>query len=479
MYAPPCHQPLHHHGCRTRLGPVPTALFAGALTCFLAGTTVLGASAAPSAATMQRIVAAALTDTYAYERLGELCDVVGPRLAGSPAMARAIAWAAATMERDGFDAVWTEPVVLSYWERGEERAEVTGPTAWTLTLSGLGNSVGTPPDGIEAKVLAVRDWDELEMRATEAAGCIVLFDPPWEGYGKTVQYRTRGASTAASHGAVACLIRSVTDCSLGAPHTGMMSYADSLPRIPAAAITVEDAGRLHRLCQRGLTPRVHLVMTEHRHDGVTSHNVIGEIRGREKPDEIVLLGGHLDSWDVGTGAHDDGAGCIITLAAARLLAHLDLRPRRTLRVVLFESEEFGGFGGEAYAKAHADELARHVAALESDSGAFPPRGFSVRADSLVIAYLQELAAPLAEIGADQVETGWAGVDIGPSVEQGIPGIGHRTRSDDYFHYHHSPADTFDKIDPEALAQNVAAVAALIWAVAEDPVSLRDRAPACP
>jgi len=475
----PRHQPRQAHRFERRGAAVPALLCAAALAGLLVAAPVSGAPATPLAAGMQRIVEAALGDTYAYERLGELCDVVGPRLAGSPAMARAVAWAAATMERDGFDAVWTEPVALSCWMRGEERAEVTGPAAWSLPLIGLGNSVSTPPEGLEAEVLAVRDWDELEARGDEAAGRIVLFDPPWEGYGKTVQYRTRGASAAAGHGAVACLIRSVTDYSLGTLHTGMMSYDDSLPRIPAAAITVEDAGRLHRLCQRGLTPRVHLVMREHRQDDVTSHNVIGEIRGRENPDEIVLLGGHLDSWDVGTGAHDDGAGCIITMAAAQLLAHLDLRPRRTLRVVLYESEEFGGFGGRAYAEAHAGELVRHVAALESDSGAFPPNGFSVRADSLVTAYLRELAAPLAEIGAGEVESGWAGVDIGPSVEQGVPGLGLRTRNDGYFHYHHSPADTFDKIDPEALARDVAAVAALIWAVAEDPVSLRDRAPVHP
>jgi carboxypeptidase Q len=339
-------------------------------------------------------------------------------------------------------------------------------------MSGLGLSDGTGPDGIEAEILAVRDFEELEQRAAEAAGKIVLFNPPWEGYGKTVQYRTRGASQAARHGALACLVRSVTHTSLATPHTGMMHYEDDAPRIPAAAITIEDAGRLHRLSQRGFQPRVHLYMEAENHGETTDANVMGEIRGRERPDEIVLVGGHLDSWDVGTCAHDDGAGCVIALAAARLLKAMDLVPRRTVRVVLYTCEEMGGYGGRAYRDAHLAELDRYVAALESDSGAFPPAGFTVRADSLVIERIAAYCAPLTEVGADGVREGWSGVDIRPLTEEGVPGIGHRVHGEDYFLYHHSPADTFDKIVPEDLANNVAAVAALLYAVAEDPVSVR-------
>jgi carboxypeptidase Q len=339
-------------------------------------------------------------------------------------------------------------------------------------MSGLGLSDGTGPDGIEAEILAVRDFEELEQRADRAAGKIVLFYPPWEGYGKTVQYRSRGASAAARHGAVACLIRSVTDTSLATPHTGMMHYDDDVTRIPAAAVTVEDAGRLYRLYQRGLAPRVHLYMEAQNRGETTDANVIGEVRGREFPEQIVLVGGHLDSWDVGTCAHDDGAGCVIALAAVRLLKIMDLIPRRSLRVVLFAGEEMGGYGGRAYREAHRDEADHYAAALESDSGAFPPAGFTVRADSLVIERIAGYCAPLAMIGADEVREGWSGVDIRPLTEEGVPGIGHRVHNEPYFSYHHSPADTFDKIDPEQLAKNVAAVAALLYAIADDEVSLR-------
>jgi Zn-dependent M28 family amino/carboxypeptidase len=255
----------------------------------------------------------------------------------------------------------------------------------------------------------------------------------------------------------------------------MMVYADSVPKIPAAALTVEDAGRIHRLAAKGLKPRVRLHMAAQSFPDAEMANVIGEIHGREKPEEIVLLAAHLDSWDTGTGAHDDGAGCAIVLAAARLLKVLDLVPRRSLRVVLYGCEEFGRIAGNAYRDAHRDEIAQHVAALECDSGGFAPAGFSVRGDSAVVARVAELAAPLQELGADRVREGWSGVDIRPLVDEGVPGIGHRTQAENYFHYHHSPADTFDKIDPEALAQNVAAVAALVYAIAEEPVSLRSLA----
>ncbi len=428
----------------------------------------------PHEDTASRIIASAIGDDFAYELLEELCDSIGPRLCGSPAMERAAAWACAAMQEAGFEAVRVETFPVSYWERGEEWAEVTAPVPGTLTILGLGRSIGTPAAGIEAEILAVRDFAELENRSVEAAGKIVLFNPPWEGYGRTVRYRRDGAVRAAAHGAVACLIRSVTNFSLNTPHTGVMTYADTIPRIPAAALTVEDAGRLYRLAQRGQHPRVRLFMAARTHSDATSANVIGEIPGRERPDEIVLVSGHLDTWDTGTGAHDDGAGCVIALAAARQLYILDLKPRRTVRVVFYGCEEFGGVAGDAYRDAHRDEIDRHVAALEGDSGGFPPAGFSLRADSLVIARVAELAAPLRVLAADSVWAGWAGMDIQSLVELGVPGIGQHTRADDYFWYHHSPADTFDKIDSAALAKNVAALAVLLYALAEDPTPLRDR-----
>lgn len=422
---------------------------------------------------LDALVDAALVDGYAYEKLGELCDTVGHRLIASPGMKRAIAWSQASMLAAGFDSVWTEPALVPHWTRGEEWARCVEPVEFDLDMLSMGLSDGTDGQPLEAEVLAVRDWEEFEARAAEAEGKIVLFNPPWEGYGKTVQYRVHGASRAAKHGAVACLIRSVTGVSLGAPHTGMMRYADDAPRIPMAALTVEDAGRLHRMCERGLKPRVQLSMEAANHDSTISYNVIGDIRGREKPEEIVLISGHLDSWDVGTCAQDDGAGVVLALAAARQLLQQDLRPRRTVRVVHYTSEEMGGSGGQAYLDAHRHELDQHVMALESDSGSFAPRGFSVDADSLIIADLARLAAPLARIAPEhwRVWPGWSGVDIGYIVREGVTGVGHRVDGTHYFDVHHSRADTFEKIDPTDLARNVAAIAGLTFLVAETPAEL--------
>lgn len=432
---------------------------------------------APASARLETLVSAALADSYAYDKLAELCDEVGPRLVGSPGMERAIEWSQRSMREAGFDSVWLEPVTVPHWTRGREWARCTAPVEFELRISALGLSDGTGagnPDGIEAEILAVRDFDELEARAAEVPGKIVLYDQPWEGYGKSVQYRVHGASRAAAHGAVAALVRSVTGHSLGSPHTGMMHYDDQQPRIPIAAVTVEDAGRLLRLERKGLKPRVRLYLEAENHGETTSWNVIGDIRGREKPEEIVLVSGHLDSWDVGTCAHDDGAGVALALGAGRLIAQQEPRPRRTVRVVHWTCEEMGGHGGKAYLEAHRDELDRHVLALESDSGSFAPRGFSVQADSLVVRAVAELAAPLAELAPQNwlVTAGGSGVDVGPIVREGVPGVGHRVEHDRYFDYHHSDADTFDKIDRDELARNAAAIAGLIWSVADGGDDLR-------
>ena len=423
------------------------------------------------------VMAAALADSHAHRRLGDLCTLAGPRLDGSPGLERAVGWALRVMRGDGLDRVWADTVQVPLWIRGEERARVLAPREFDLPVLGFGPSVPTPPGGITAPVLAVASFDELDARADEAAGRIVLFEPPWQGYGSAYPYRSKGAIAAARCGAVACLVRSPTDHSLATLHTGVMRYApgDSIPRIPAAAVTVEDAALLHEFCRRGLAPRVHLEMGGKSLPMASSANVIGEITGRELPDEIVLVGAHLDSWDVGTGAHDDGAGCVIALETARLMVALGLRPRRTVRIVLFTDEEIEQRGGEAYAHRHGAGPARHVAALECDSGGFAPAGFGVKADSTVIdavlERVRELARPLAVVGADSVAAGWAGVDIAPLVDAGVPGLGHRVHGEDYFAYHHSAADTFDKVDARELAQSVAAVAGLIYALAEDPRDL--------
>jgi carboxypeptidase Q len=314
-------------------------------------------------------------------------------------------------------------------------------------------------------VLAVRSFEELAARAAEVPGKMVLFAPPWESYGPNVKYRSQGPSAAAKLGAVACLIR---PAGFGAntPHTGVMRYEDGVPQIPAASLTPEDAGRLWRLCERGKAPRVRLMMEARRLEDGPCANVFGDLRGGEKPEEIVLIAAHLDAWDVGGGAHDDGAGCVMMVAALKLLRDLGLQPRRTVRVGLFTSEEYGGQGGVAYLAAHRDEVERHVAALESDGGCFAPAGFSVKGSEEDLARLVALAAPLAPLGADSVVPGWAGVDIGPLVEAGVLGLGHRTHNEQYFRYHHSDADTFDKVSTADLAANVAAVAALVLAIAD-------------
>lgn len=436
------------------------------------------ATAAAPAAEAPPAVSPPDTATFAWRALADLCDLVGARPAGSPQMARAVEWAVGTLRAAGFDSVWTEPVTVPVWQRGREWARCTAPVAFDLRLLGLGLSDGTGPDGVEAEVLAVRSFEELERRGAEAAGRIVLFNMPWEGYGKTVQYRSRGAGAAARHGAVACLVRSVTPFSLATPHTGMMRYADDAPRIPAAAVTVEDAARLQRLADRGLRPRVRLYMEARNLGDGPCANVVADIRGARWPEQIVLLAAHLDSWDVGTCAHDDAAGCAMVMAAARELITGGARPARTVRVVLYTAEEIGVYGGRAYRDAHAHELDRHVVALESDSGAFAPRGFSVAGDSLAVERVRALAAPLAALGADAVSAGGSGADIGPLVERGVPGIGHRVEGDTYFHYHHSPADDLDKVDPALVVRNTRAIAGLVRALADDPQPL-PRRPSAP
>lgn len=417
-------------------------------------------------AAVARLAAAARDDAFASRILRALCDDVGPRVAGSAGMQRAGVWAEAALREAGCDSVWQEPATVPRWERGREWARLTAPYDRNLPMLGLGRSVGTPPAGIEAEVLAVRSFEELTARAAEAAGKIVLFDPPWEGYGPNVKYRGQGASAAAKVGAVACLIR---PAGFGAntPHTGVMRYEDGVPRIPAASLTPEDAGRLRRLCEHGQAPRVRLMMEARNLDDGPCANTFGELRGREHPEEIVLIAAHLDAWDVGGGAHDDGAGCVVMVQALKLLHDLGYQPRRTIRVGLFTSEEFGGQGGHAYLDAHRDEVARHVVALESDGGCFAPAGFGVKGDEALVARVAALAAPLAALGAADVQPGWGGVDIDPLVEAGVPGMSHRTHNEQYFRYHHSDADTFDKVSSDDLATNAAAIAYLAWAIANE------------
>jgi carboxypeptidase Q len=414
-----------------------------------------------------RIIAAATADNAAWDRLAELTDRFGHRLSGSDNLERALDWILAEMTRDGLDGVRGEPVMVPHWVRGRESAELVAPVRRALPMLALGGSIGTPADGITAEVLVVSSFEELERRAGEAKGKIVLFDVPWQGgYGPTVRYRSRGAIAAARAGAVAALLRSVTPYSMRTPHTGATNYDSSVVRIPFAAITVEDAAMLHRWQDRGERIAVRLLMEARWLTDAPSRNVIAEVRGRERPDEVVVLGGHIDSWDVGQGAMDDGGGSVAAWEAVRLLHRLGLRPRRTVRVALWTNEENGLRGGTAYRDRYEADLGKHVLAIESDAGVFRPEGFGFTGSDSAFAIVRQVGALLGGIDADSVSRGGGGADIGPIMQRGVPGMGLDVDGTRYFWYHHTEADTVDKLDPREMALCVAAMAVMAYVVAD-------------
>src|SRR3954470_24450717 len=288
-----------------------------------------------------RLIGEAVSTTFAWARLAVLTDTIGNRLSGTPALDHAIQWAAAEMKKDGLENVHTERVMVPKWVRGSESVEIVEPARHTMAMLGLGDSVGTTGDGIQAEVLVVHTFDELDAKAATARGRIVLFNVPFTSYGETVRFRSMGPSRAAHHGAVGMLIRAVGPAGLRTPHTGALQYSSDVRKIPAAAISSEDADRLQRMSDRGNRVVVRLKMEAHFEADAESANVVGEIRGRERPDEVVVVSGHLDSWDVGAGATDDGGGCVVTWEALRIMKKLNLRPRRTVRVVLWTNEENG------------------------------------------------------------------------------------------------------------------------------------------
>jgi carboxypeptidase Q len=420
-----------------------------------------------------RLIGEALSERSAWARLAAMTDTFGHRLSGSPQLERAIQWAANQMRRDGLENVHTERVMVPKWVRGREGAEIVEPGRHAIVMLGLGNSVGTPADGVEAEVLVFRSFAELEARAASVKGRIVLFNVPFTNYNDTVAFRVTGPSRAARHGAVAMLLRSVGPPGLRLPHTGSLQYAADSPRIPAAAITTEDADRIQRIADRGTRVVVRLQMEAHFEGDVESSNLVGELRGRERPDEVIVVGAHIDSWDVGTGATDDGGGCVVTWEALRIMKKLGLRPRRTVRVVLWTNEENGVRGGTAYRDAHRDELARHVLMLESDSGVFRPRGFGFTGNDRARQTVTAIAALLKGIGADAIGPTGGGADIEPSMlAANIPGMSLDVDGD-YFLIHHTPADTVDKIDPLEMAKCAAAVAVMAYVVADLPQRLGD------
>jgi len=421
-------------------------------------------------ADVKRLIDAALQDSSGYDRLATLTDKFGHRLSGSKALEDAIDWILAQMRADKLANVRGEPVMVPHWVRGAESATLVSPRSAPLHMLGLGNSIGTPANGITAPVLVVGSFEELQRRSAEAKGKIVLFDHPFPtdmapmaGYGQAVAYRGGAPVAAAKVGAVATLVRSIASFSIQSPHTGATRYDSTVTKIPAAALSIEDAELLHRMQNRGEKIVLTLKMGAEMLPDAPSRNAVAEIRGSEKPDEVVVLGGHIDSWDVGEGAMDDGGCSVAAWEAVRLMQQLGLTPKRTVRVVLWTNEENGGRGGRAYRDAHSEELAKHDAAMECDGGVFQPLGFRFQGTTAGLAFAKQVAA-LA--GVPKMEVGDGEADVGPILQRGVPGLSLEVDDTKYFWYHHSSADMMTMIDRNDFTKCIAMMAAMVYALAE-------------
>lgn len=420
---------------------------------------------------------AALKSDLAYDILESITTEVGPRLAGSPGDFRAQDWAVAKFNELGFDKVYKEPVKIPYWKRIHERAEVIAPFPQPLYITALGGSVSTPEDGLQADVIQFETVEDL-INAPEgiAKGKIVFISGRMmrhrtgKGYGMANGKRGRGPDEAAKKGALGLVIRSVGTDSHRNPHTGGTRYSGDVPKIPAGALSGPDADQLERILKRGKPVILKMDIKTQDMGEVTTYSVIGEITGREAPDEIVAIGGHLDSWDLGTGAIDDGAGVAITMATAAFIRdNLKERPRRTIRVVLFAAEEIGLYGGKQYAVAHQADLKNHIIGSESDFGAGKVWALSskVSTNSVhVVDAMMALMAPLNVVRSPNPANG--GPDFGPMVRRGMPSIGLMQDGTKYFDLHHTPDDTFDKVSKEEMSQNMAAWAIFTYVAAEWP-----------
>lgn len=439
-----------------------------------AATTLAPAVDAALAKRCEAIFTRALEDSRAITQLRDLVAAAPKRLSGSKGYEDAVVFATRRLHEIGCADVRTEPVLVPCWVRGEEAAAVTSPEPTQLRVTSLGGSVATPVGGLEAEVVMVKSFEQLRELGDKARGKIVFFNRAmpraflrtFQAYGDAVPQRSKGAVEAAKVGAVAAIVRSMTTSIDGYPHTGAMRYAEGVEKVPAAAIATEDAEALARMLAEPKTPvKVKLVLGCRSEPDVMSHNVIAEIRGSERPDEVIVLGGHLDAWDLGEGAHDDGAGCAQTIEAMRLLVACGIKPKRTVRAVLFANEENGLRGGAAYDAAHANE--HHVAAIETDSGGATPFGFSCTAARDQADPYRALLAPLAAYHCDAFAPGGGGgADIGPLAARGVPCFGLVTDSQRYFDYHHSALDVVANVNERELALGAAAVAYLAVALAD-------------
>lgn len=434
-------------------------------------------TAQPSGAAA-RLIEASLRDTAAWRKLNYLCRRIGHRLSGSPGLTRAIDWAAAEMSKDGLVNVRKLAVMTPHWVRGEESAYAIAPERRKLIMLGYGGSEATPAPGIEAEVAVVRSFEELQRIGRGGVeGRIVVYNVPFaeaeyrfDGYSKTAQYRTEGASRAAALGAVASLTRSLTPASRRTAHTGAMRYDPAHPKIPAAAISIDDAEWLAAMATAGRSVRVRLKMSARRLPDASSANVIGELRGRERAEEVVVVGGHLDSWDAGQGAHDDGSGCVAAMQAVAMMRRLSLVPRRTVRVVLWTNEENGTAGAAAYRQWIGDDIRNHFAAIEMDMGAERPIGFGCSLD-VARPSLDEVGRWLEPVGAGQRLQRGGGTDLGPLMSAGVPGFWPVPSARRYFDWHHSAADVIGSVDLDDFRRNLAVVAVLAHGLADMPGKL--------
>lgn len=434
-------------------------------------------------AEMERLKQAALASNYAYEQTAYLTNNIGARLSGSPQAQQAVEYVAAEMRRAGMD-VQLEKVIVPHWVRGIEIGELTefrgqAPgTTQKVVLTALGGSTATPQNGLTAEIVVVNSFDELNaLGRGKVSGKIVLFNVPFDkqlaaqgfagiAYRQAVAYRGAGASAAARLGAVASLIRSVGSADFRLPHTGSLNYAQDAPKIPAAAVTTEDAEMIARLAVQG-TVKMRLVLTPQTLPDAESYNVIADLKGSERPEQIVIVSGHLDSWDLGTGAIDDATGVAAAMSVVKLMKDLKLRPKRTIRVIAWMNEENGLRGGRTYAENRKNEIANHIAAIEMDLGAGHPAGFTAHASQKALDLLQPLSKILTSIGASAVQSAPAsvGADISPLDAAGVPTFAPLSDERTYFHYHHTPADTFDKVVKRELDENVAVLSVLSYALA--------------
>jgi Zn-dependent M28 family amino/carboxypeptidase len=432
---------------------------------------------------LKQLQQAALKSDYAYRQVAHLSNNIGPRLTGSAQAQKAVDYLAAELKALGLE-VQLEKLTVPHWVRGEETAalvEYPGMaenTTQKIVLTALGASVATPADGLTAEVLVVRNFDELQaLGKDKVAGKIVLFDYHFDkqmaaqsqagqAYSQAVKYRAEAPSAAGRLGAVAALIRSVGGAEYRLPHTGQTDYAKDAPKIPAGAVTAEDADLIAALAPQGKV-RMRLVLTPQQLPDTTSYNVIGDLKGSEHPEQVVIVSGHLDSWDLGTGAIDDGAGVAVSMETANLIQQLHLRPKRTVRVIAWMNEENGSAGGKTYAKDHEKEIANHFAAIETDGGAGHPLGINFATKPEAENFFDAVGKILQSSGAGIVNFSEhaGGADIGPLTKLGVPGFSPIQDNRTYFNYHHTAADTLDKIVPRELAENAAVVAVIAYALA--------------